>query len=779
MYLKVSLKERKKKSVNIFSTLFDDEKKEQKKMQQIAMKVDNLADKYKQLSDEELKSKTDEFRERLKKGETLSDIEVEAFATIREAAKRVTGMFPFIEQIEAAHVLSEGNLAEMKTGEGKTLTSVMPIYLNALEGKGVHVVTVNEYLSQRDAELNGEIFAFLGLTTGVNLQSFSSEEKRDAYSRDITYTTNSELGFDYLRDNMVKRAEKRVQRGLNFALIDEADSVLVDEAKTPLIISGGRNIEKDKYVKADIFVKSLTSEDYEIDEKYREIFLTDSGNDKADRYYGVNNIYDFENSEIVHHLNQSLKANYIFKKDVDYMIENGEIYLIDQSTGRKMIGREYSDGLQQAIQVKEGAVIHPETVTQATITYQNFFRLYNKLAGMTGTAKTEEEEFLDIYNMRVVRIPTHRPIARIDAPDVIYATKNNKYKAIIEKVKEIHEKGQPILIGTPSVEVSEIIDNRLKRVGIPHNTLNAKNHEKEAEIISRAGQKGSVTVATNMAGRGTDIKLGEGVRELGGLYVIGVEKHESRRIDNQLKGRSGRQGDPGYSQFYVSLDDDLMVRFGAERVKDMMSSLGDMAIENSFISKSIENAQKQVEGFNYDTRKSLLKYDEVLNQQRQIVYKKRDDIIDNEKATAFIEEMVERFISKEISLCFNKKDFNRDRYLKILNRLNLDDLFDVNNKDLISEIFKAILETYNEKKSQVGETFYATERLIGLSILDKEWMNHIDAVYKLREGIKFRSYSVQNPLGEYSDEAYELFEEMIDITSERITEWVVNLFKSE
>lgn len=765
--------------MNIFSTLFDDEKKEQKRMLQIAQKVDSLASKYQVMSDEELCHKTEEFKERLKNGETLKDIEVEAFATIREAAKRVTGMFPFLEQIEAAHVLAEGNLAEMKTGEGKTLTSVLPIYLNALEGKGVHVVTVNEYLSQRDAELNGEIFAFLGLTTGVNLQRLSPEEKREAYSRDITYTTNSELGFDYLRDNMVKRAEKRVQRGLNFALIDEADSVLVDEAKTPLIISGGRNIEKDKYVKADTFVKSLESEDYEIDEKYREIFLTDSGNDKADKYYGVNNIYDFENSEIVHHLNQSLKANYIFKRDVDYMVENGEVFLIDQSTGRKMIGREYSDGLQQAIQVKEGAIIHPETVTQATITYQNFFRLYNKLAGMTGTAKTEEEEFLDIYNMRVVRIPTHKPVIRVDAPDIIYATKNNKYKAIINKVKEIHETGQPILIGTPSVEVSEIIDRRLSKTGIPHNTLNAKYHDKEADIISRAGQKGAVTVATNMAGRGTDIKLGEGVRELGGLYVIGVEKHESRRIDNQLKGRSGRQGDPGFSQFYVSLEDDLMVRFGAERIKDMMSSLGDLAIENSFISKSIENAQKQVEGFNYDTRKSLLQYDQVLNQQRQIVYKKRDDIIDNEKATDFIEEMVERFINREIKQCFDKKDFNRDRYLKTLERLNLDDIFDINGKELESEIFKAVMEVYNEKKAQVGDTFYATERLMGLSFLDREWVNHIDAVYKLREGIKFRGYATQNPLGEYSDEAYELFEEMINVTSERITDWVVNLFKNE
>ncbi|MBQ5555923.1 MAG: preprotein translocase subunit SecA, partial [Erysipelotrichaceae bacterium] len=555
--------------------------------------------------------------ERLANGETLDDIQTEAFAVAREAAKRVIGEFPFFCQLEGAYVLHRGDIAEMKTGEGKTLTSVMAVYLNALEGKGVHVVTVNEYLAQRDSEWMGQIHRFLGLTVGLNLRALTPAQKRAAYECDITYTTNSEVGFDYLRDNMVTRVEDRVLRELNFALVDEVDSILIDESRTPLIISGGEKKTANLYINADRFVKRLKKdEDYVIDVKDKNVQLTEEGVHKGEKAFNVENLYDLDNTSLVHYIAQALKANYIMTRDVEYVVEDNEVIIVDQNTGRKMPGREYSDGLHQAIQAKEGVPIKQETTTWATITYQNFFRLYNKLAGMTGTAKTEEEEFLSIYNMRVVEIPTNKPVARIDYPDLVFGTKKAKYNALLEEVKELYAKGQPVLVGTISVETSELISRMFKQARIKHEVLNAKNHAREAEIIAKAGREGSVTIATNMAGRGTDIKLTERSRELGGLVVLGSERHESRRIDNQLRGRSGRQGDPGYSRFYVSLEDELMVRFGSERIAGLFEQMGDIPIENKTVSKAISSAQKRVEGLNFDIRKALLDYDDVMRQQR-------------------------------------------------------------------------------------------------------------------------------------------------------------------
>ena len=594
--------------------------------------VDELKDQMAALSDEQLKHKTVEFKERLANGETLDDIQAEAFAVAREAAKRVIGEFPFFCQLEGAYVLHRGDIAEMKTGEGKTLTSVMAVYLNALEGKGVHVVTVNEYLSQRDSEWMGQIHRFLGLTVGLNLRALTPAQKRAAYECDITYTTNSEVGFDYLRDNMVTRVEDRVLRELNFALVDEVDSILIDESRTPLIISGGEKKTANLYINADRFVKRLKKdEDYVIDVKDKNVQLTEEGVHKGEKAFNVENLYDLDNTSLVHYIAQALKANYIMTRDVEYVVEDNEVIIVDQNTGRKMPGREYSDGLHQAIQAKEGVPIKQETTTWATITYQNFFRLYNKLAGMTGTAKTEEEEFLSIYNMRVVEIPTNKPVARIDYPDLVFGTKKAKYNALLEEVKELYAKGQPVLVGTISVETSELISRMFKQARIKHEVLNAKNHAREAEIIAKAGREGSVTIATNMAGRGTDIKLTERSRELGGLVVLGSERHESRRIDNQLRGRSGRQGDPGYSRFYVSLEDELMVRFGSERIAGLFEQMGDIPIENKTVSKAISSAQKRVEGLNFDIRKALLDYDDVMRQQRETMYAQRNYILEKRR----------------------------------------------------------------------------------------------------------------------------------------------------
>ena len=625
--------------MNLLRRLFDHEYKEMKKFTVLADKVMALDEEYSKLTDTELQNKTEEFKNRLRDGETLDDILVEAFATAREAAFRVIGEKHFYVQILGGLAIHFGNIAEMKTGEGKTLTSVLPAYLNALTGEGVHIITVNEYLATRDAAWMGKIHEFLGLTVGVNTRDLTPKEKQEAYNCDILYSTNNEIGFDYLRDNMVVRKEDRVQRKLNFAIIDEVDSVLIDEARTPLIISGGEMRSANLYIDADRFAKSLKDEkDFIYDEKTKSVNLTDQGSEKAEKTFNISNLYEIENAGLLHYINQALRANYSMKRDVDYVVQDDEVVIVDQFTGRLMKGRAYSDGLHQAIEAKEGVTINQETKTLATITFQNLFRMYKKLSGMTGTAKTEEEEFRNIYNMYVIEIPTNKPVIRIDAPDLVYATKEAKYKAIINFVKERYEKGQPVLIGTIAIETSELISNLLKQAKIPHEVLNAKNHAREAEIISKIGLNKSVTIATNMAGRGTDIKLSDEIRNLGGLCVVGTERHESRRIDNQLRGRSGRQGDPGYTQFFVSMKDDLMVRFGSDRIGEMMKNmgLGDQAIQSKTFTKSIGTAQKRVEGNNFDIRKQLLQYDDVMNNQREIIYEKRNTILDSDS----IHEMV-------------------------------------------------------------------------------------------------------------------------------------------
>ena len=633
---------------NILKKIYDNDRRELKKFEKLATKVESLADEYEKLSDEQLQAKTPEFRKRLEKGETLDDLLPEAFATAREGAKRVLGLYPFRVQIIGGIALHYGNIAEMMTGEGKTLTATLPVYLNALTGKGVHVVTVNEYLSSRDESEMGQLYKWLGLTVGLNLNSMSADEKRDAYNCDVTYSTNSELGFDYLRDNMVVYKDQMVQRPLNYAIIDEVDSILIDEARTPLIISGQAEQANSEYIRADRFVKTLTEDksdddadddedhgDYKIDWPTKTINLTNQGIKKACEHFGLKNLYDIDNQVLVHHIDQALRANYIMLKDIDYVVQNGEVMIVDSFTGRVMEGRRYSDGLHQAIEAKEGVKIQEESKTQATITYQNFFRMYKKLAGMTGTAKTEEEEFREIYNMEVITIPTNRPIARKDLPDILYPTLDSKFEAVVKEIKERHAKGQPVLVGTVAIESSERLSKMLDQAGIPHAVLNAKNHAKEAEIIMNAGQRGAVTIATNMAGRGTDIKLGPGVKELGGLAVIGTERHESRRIDNQLRGRSGRQGDPGVTRFYLSLEDDLMKRFGGDRVKLFLDRISDndddKVIESRMITKQVESAQKRVEGNNYDTRKQTLQYDDVMRTQREIIYGERMQVISEEK----------------------------------------------------------------------------------------------------------------------------------------------------
>ena len=653
---------------NILKKLYNDDKRELKKFEKIADKVEAHADEMSKLSDEQLQAKTPEFRDRLKKGESLDDILPEAFAVAREGAKRVLGLYPFHVQILGGIALHYGNIAEMMTGEGKTLTATMPVYLNALEGKGVHVVTVNEYLSSRDEEEMGQLYKWLGLTVGLNLNSMSPDEKRAAYNCDVTYSTNSELGFDYLRDNMVVYKEQMVQRPLNYAIIDEVDSILIDEARTPLIISGEAEQANSDYIRADRFVKTLTEDksdddadddedhgDYKIDWPTKTISLTRTGIEKACQHFGLKNLYDVENQKLVHHIDQALRANYIMLKDIDYVVQDGEVLIVDSFTGRVMEGRRYSDGLHQAIEAKEGVKIQEESRTQATITYQNFFRMYKKLSGMTGTAKTEEEEFREIYNMQVITIPTNRPIARKDMPDILYPTLDSKFHAVVEEIKKRHANGQPVLVGTVAIESSERLSHLLDEAGIPHAVLNAKNHAKEAQIIMNAGQRGAVTIATNMAGRGTDIKLGPGVKELGGLAVIGTERHESRRIDNQLRGRSGRQGDPGYTRFYLSLEDDLMKRFGGDRVKDFLDRLSDndddKVIESRLITRQVESAQKRVEGNNYDTRKQTLQYDDVMRIQREIIYGERMQVIEADKSLKnVLIPMIHRTIDHQVAM---------------------------------------------------------------------------------------------------------------------------------
>ena len=766
--------------------LFNYDKKRLKEVEKRAHEVDALASQMAGLSDEELKAKTPQFQQRLKNGETLDDLLPEAFAVVREAAKRVIGEYPYLVQLMGGIVLHGGDIAEMKTGEGKTLTSVLPVYLNALDGRGVHVVTVNEYLAGRDAEWMGQIHRFLGLTVGLNLRQLTPAQKRAAYNCDITYTTNAEVGFDYLRDNMVTRVEDRVLRPLNFALVDEVDSILVDESRTPLIISGGQKQTANLYIQADRFVKSLKmDEDYEIDVKSKTVQLTDSGVTKAEKAFRVKNLYELDHTQLVHHISQALKANYIMMKDVEYVVDNDEIVIVDQFTGRLMKGRAYSDGLHQAIEAKEGVSIKQETTTLATITYQNFFRLYNKLAGMTGTAKTEEEEFLSIYNMRVMEIPTNRPVARIDYPDAIFGTKKAKFEALVNEVKECHEKGQPVLVGTIAVETSEFIAKMLKERKIPHEVLNAKNHAREAEIIKKAGQKGSVTIATNMAGRGTDIKLGEGVRELGGLAVIGSERHESRRIDNQLRGRSGRQGDPGYSRFYVSVQDDLMVRFGSEKMESLFSQLGDVPIESKVVTKSIGSAQKRVEGVNFDVRKTLLEYDDVLRQQREIIYEQRNFILDHDDVHSIVKDMFDRVVSNLV-VAHTEHDgkeehVNTAELLESLGKMGFHESLtetDLEGKSIpeISELCcKAAWDVYEGKIEPIKVHVLPIEKTMVLKVIDRNWVDHIDTMSKLRDGIHLRSYAQSNPLQAYVSEGYQLFEDMMARIAQEVVTFCLNV----
>ena len=776
--------------MNILKKLFDHEYKELKKFEAIADKIVALDDEYSKLTDTELQNKTDEFKERLAKGETLEDILVEAFATAREAAYRVIGEKPFYVQIIGALAIHYGNIAEMKTGEGKTLTAVLPAYLNALTGNGVHIITVNEYLAGRDAEWMGGIHRFLGLTVGVNKRDMSPEEKRDAYNCDILYSTNNEIGFDYLRDNMVVRKEDRVQRPLNFAIIDEVDSVLIDEARTPLIISGGEMENKNLYLSADKYAKSLKEdEDFIYDEKTKSVNLTEKGSDKAEKMFHIDNLYDVDNATLLHFINQALRANYAMKKDFDYVVQDGEVIIVDQFTGRLMKGRAYSDGLHQAIEAKEGVQINQETKTLATITFQNLFRMYKKLAGMTGTAKTEEEEFRDIYNMYVIEIPTNKPIIRIDEPDLLYASKEAKYKAIINFVKERYEKGQPVLIGTIAIETSELISNLLDQAHIPHEVLNAKNHEREAEIISKIGLGKSVTIATNMAGRGTDIKLSDEVRALGGLCVVGTERHESRRIDNQLRGRSGRQGDPGYTQFFVSMRDDLMVRFGSDRIGAMMENMGfgDNAIRSKAFTRSVEQAQKRVEGNNYDIRKNLLQYDDVMNNQREIIYGKRNKILDNESIHEMvlstfrhhIEDIVKSHMPPENSL--TEKDYAdiREEVNENLLKKDLKEK-EVNGKDpdtLIDYICKKVIDEYEDKIKDVPvEVSQEFEKVITLQVVDNYWMEQINTMSHLREGIYLRGYGQEDPLRAYTIEGFNLFDKMLQAIDKDVS---VFLLKAE
>ena len=770
--------------MGILGNLFNDDKKILQNVEKDVKPTLDFADAMSKLSDEELKGKTQEFKNRLANGETLDDIMCEAFAVAREAARRVIGEYPYFCQLEGACVLHHGDIAEMKTGEGKTLTSVMAVYLNALEGKGVHVITVNEYLAQRDSQWMGEIHRFLGLTVGLNLRQLTPSEKRKAYECDITYTTNAEVGFDYLRDNMVTRVEDRVLRPLNFALVDEVDSILIDESRTPLIISGGERQTASLYLQADRFVKHLKeNEDYEIDIKGKNIQLTEEGVHKGERFFKVENMYDLDNTSLVHYIAQALKANYIMHNDVEYVVEEGEVIIVDQNTGRKMPGREYSDGLHQAIQAKEGVAIKQETTTLATITYQNFFRLYQKLAGMTGTAKTEEEEFLDIYNMRVVEIPTNKPVIRKDEPDLVFGSKRAKYEALVEEVKELHAKGQPVLVGTISVETSELISRMLKTQRIRHEVLNAKNHAREADIIAKAGVEGSVTIATNMAGRGTDIKLTEKSRELGGLAVIGSERHESRRIDNQLRGRSGRQGDPGYSRFYVSLQDELMVRFGSDKIQAIFAQMGDVPIENKTVSKAISSAQKRVEGINFDVRKTLLDFDNVLAMQRETMYEQRNFILENEDIHSVVENMFDRVMKRIVfentSGEGKKTSIDYEGVVDSLKTLGsvveLEKIKDLNEEDCGAKLKEIAFDAYNLKIKDVKKQVLPLEKNMVLRVMDRAWVNHIDIMSKLREGIHLRSYAQNNPLQAYVEEGYELFESMMNTISSDVVTFCNNV----
>ena len=761
---------------NLLKTIIENDKGELRRLEKMADKVLKYEDEMAAMTDEQLQAKTEEFKQRYQNGETLDQLLYEAFAVVREGAKRVLGLFPYKVQVMGGIVLHHGDVPEMRTGEGKTLTATMPVYLNALAGQGVHVVTVNEYLTERDATEMGELYSWLGLSVGINLAAKSPMEKKEAYLCDITYSTNSEIGFDYLRDNMVVRAENMVQRPLNYALVDEVDSILIDEARTPLIVSGANAVETSQlYHMADHFVKSLDKEDYIIDIQSKTIGLSDSGIDKAEDYFKLENLYDIENVALTHFIDNALRANYIMTLDIDYVVsEEQEILIVDQFTGRTMEGRRYSDGLHQAIEAKEGVPIQDETKTSASITYQNLFRMYKKLAGMTGTGKTEEEEFREIYNIRVIPIPTNRPIQRIDHSDLLYASIDAKFKAVVEDVKARYQKGQPVLVGTVAVETSDFLSKKLVAAGIPHEVLNAKNHYKEAQIIMNAGQRGAVTIATNMAGRGTDIKLGEGVRELGGLCVIGTERHESRRIDNQLRGRSGRQGDPGESQFYLSLEDDLMKRFGSERLKGVFERLNmsDEAIESRMLTRQVEAAQKRVEGNNYDTRKQVLQYDDVMREQREIIYAQRHDVITADRDLApEIHAMIKRTINRIVDNHARAKQ--EEKLEAILNfakynllpedSISLEDLTGLSDQAIKDELYKRALEVYDSQVAKLRdeEAVKEFQKVLILRVVDSKWTDHIDALDQLRNAVGLRGYAQNNPVVEYQAEGFRMFNDMI------------------
>ena len=778
--------------MGILRNLFDFEYKELKRFMKIADQIELKDDEYKKLTDKELKAKTEAFKKAIKEGKTLEDILVDAFATVREASYRVIGEKPYYTQVLGALAIHFGNIAEMKTGEGKTLTSVMPAYLNALTGEGVHIVTVNEYLASRDANWMGQIFKFLGLTVGINGRELSPEEKREQYNSDILYSTNNEIGFDYLRDNMVVRKEDRVQRPLNFAIVDEVDSVLIDEARTPLIISGGAMHSNNQYMDAQRFVARLKeNEDYTIDEKTRSISLTDEGSRKCEEFYGIDNMYDIKYSALVHHVNQALKANFTMKNEVDYVVQDGEVVIVDQFTGRLMHGRAFSEGLHQAIEAKEGVKIQQETKTLATITFQNLFRMYKKLSGMTGTAKTEEEEFRNIYNMYVIQIPTNKPIIRKDMADLLFATKKDKYAAIVKEIKERHQTGQPVLVGTIAIETSELISDMLKKERIKHEVLNAKNHAREAEIIAKAGEMGSVTIATNMAGRGTDIKLGEGVKELGGLCVIGTERHESRRIDNQLRGRAGRQGDPGYTQFYVSFEDDLMVRFGTDRFKGLLEAAGlgtTINLRSKAMTRNVESAQKKVEGNNFDIRKNLLQYDDVMGKQREIIYERRNEILDKESIHESIINLIKDHIYELVSGhlvnqpellefdCSEICEYVNENLLKNSN-IKVSEIINKSKEDVIKVLEDKIIGEYENKIKELPEEIVNDfEKVIALRVIDTHWMEHINTMDHLKEGIGLRSYAQTNPLVAYTNEGFQLFDEMLERINKETT---IYLLKAE
>ncbi|HET3464225.1 TPA: preprotein translocase subunit SecA [Streptococcus pneumoniae] len=761
---------------NILKTIIENDKGEIRRLEKMADKVFKYEDQMAALTDDQLKAKTVEFKERYQNGESLDSLLYEAFAVVREGAKRVLGLFPYKVQVMGGIVLHHGDVPEMRTGEGKTLTATMPVYLNALSGKGVHVVTVNEYLSERDATEMGELYSWLGLSVGINLATKSPMEKKEAYECDITYSTNSEIGFDYLRDNMVVRAENMVQRPLNYALVDEVDSILIDEARTPLIVSGANAVETSQlYHMADHYVKSLNKDDYIIDVQSKTIGLSDSGIDRAESYFKLENLYDIENVALTHFIDNALRANYIMLLDIDYVVsEEQEILIVDQFTGRTMEGRRYSDGLHQAIEAKEGVPIQDETKTSASITYQNLFRMYKKLSGMTGTGKTEEEEFREIYNIGVIPIPTNRPVQRIDHSDLLYASIESKFKAVVEDVKARYQKGQPVLVGTVAVETSDYISKKLVAAGVPHEVLNAKNHYREAQIIMNAGQRGAVTIATNMAGRGTDIKLGEGVRELGGLCVIGTERHESRRIDNQLRGRSGRQGDPGESQFYLSLEDDLMKRFGSERLKGIFERLNmsEEAIESRMLTRQVEAAQKRVEGNNYDTRKQVLQYDDVMREQREIIYAQRYDVITADRDLApEIQSMIKRTIERVVDgHARAKQDEKLEAILNFAkynllpeDSITMEDLSGLSDKAIKEELFQRALKVYDSQVSKLRdeEAVKEFQKVLILRVVDNKWTDHIDALDQLRNAVGLRGYAQNNPVVEYQAEGFRMFNDMI------------------